>query len=59
MILDDADPHVLTPDMPFTIEPNLSLYEEGFGIKLGGMILSTELGSERLSEPPTGLTIID
>lgn len=59
MILDDNDPHHLAANMSFTIEPNLSLYEEGFGIKLGDTVLCTERGCERLSSLPTGLTIID
>jgi Xaa-Pro aminopeptidase len=59
MILDEADPHTLAPNMSFTIEPNLSLYDEGFGVKLGDTLLCTERGSERLSDLPTGLTIID
>ncbi|HUF45639.1 MAG TPA: Xaa-Pro peptidase family protein [Aestuariivirgaceae bacterium] len=59
MILDDTDGHELAPNMSFTIEPNLSLYEEGFGIKLGDTVLCTERGCERLSGLPTGLTVID
>ena len=42
--------------MSFTIEPNLSLYEEGFGLKLGDTVLCTSAGSESLSELPPVLT---
>lgn len=50
MTLVDGDPHVLAPGMSFSIEPNLSLHEEGFGIKLGDTVLCTEQGAERLSK---------
>lgn len=36
--------------MSFTIEPNLSLHAEGFGLKLGDTVLCTEDGPESLSE---------
>jgi Xaa-Pro dipeptidase len=59
MILDDTDPHTLQPGMSFTIEPNLSLYREGFGVKLGDTVLLTPEGPERLSSLSTALHIID
>ncbi len=59
MIVDEADPHVFEPNMSFTIEPNLSLYEEGFGLKLGDTVLCGKDGSASLSELPPALTIID
>jgi len=59
MIVDEADPHVFAPNMSFTIEPNLSLYDEGFGVKLGDTVLCTEGGAERLSEVAPELVIID
>jgi Xaa-Pro dipeptidase len=59
MIVDEADPHVFEPNMSFTIEPNLSLYEEGFGLKLGDTVLCTATGSSSLSELPPSLTILD
>ncbi|MDC7818360.1 MULTISPECIES: hypothetical protein [Pseudomonas] len=31
--------HVFKPNMSFTNEPNPSLYNEGFGIKLGDTLL--------------------
>lgn len=59
MIVDEADDHVFAPNMSFTIEPNLSLYEEGFGLKLGDTVLCTETGSVSLSDLPPYLTILD
>jgi Xaa-Pro dipeptidase len=58
MIVDEADPHVFEPNMTFTIEPNLSLYEEGFGLKLGDTVLCTTQGSESLSELPPELQVL-
>lgn len=49
MTLVEGDPHVLAPNMSFTIEPNLHLPEEGFGMKLGDTVLCTPNGSESLS----------
>lgn len=49
MTLVDGDPHVLAPGMSFSLEPNLSLQDEGFGLKLGETVACTEGGSERLS----------
>jgi len=49
MTLVDGDPHVLAPGMSFTIEPNLTLPAEGFGLKLGETVLCTPDGPERLS----------
>ncbi|WP_448680632.1 M24 family metallopeptidase [Pseudomonas nicosulfuronedens] len=59
MMVDEADDHVFQPNMSFSIEPNLSLYNEGFGIKLGDTVLCGEKGSASLSEIPPELTIID
>jgi Xaa-Pro dipeptidase len=59
MIVDEADPHVFAPNMSFTIEPNLSLYDEGFGLKLGDTVLCTDKGAESLSEVPPELVILD
>lgn len=59
MMLDEADDHVFEPNMSFSMEPNLSLYEEGFGLKLGDTVLCTQAGSESLSELPPALTILD
>lgn len=59
MIVDEGDPHVFAPNMSFTIEPNLSLYDEGFGVKLGDTVLCTEDGAESLSEVAPELVVID
>jgi Xaa-Pro dipeptidase len=59
MIVDEADPHVFLPNMSFTIEPNLSLYSEGFGLKLGDTVLCGASGSASLSEMPADLFVID
>ncbi|TPM22526.1 Xaa-Pro peptidase family protein [Mesorhizobium sp. B2-3-5] len=58
MMLDEADDHVFEPNMSFSMEPNLSLYDEGFGLKLGDTVLCTEAGSVSLSELPPTLTIL-
>ncbi len=58
MMLDEADDHVFEPNMSFSMEPNLSLYDEGFGLKLGDTVLCTEKGSASLSELPPTLTIL-
>jgi Xaa-Pro dipeptidase len=58
MIVDEADEHRFAPNMSFTIEPNLSLYEEGFGLKLGDTVLCTAAGSESLSELPPVMTTL-
>jgi Xaa-Pro aminopeptidase len=59
MMIDEADDHVFQPNMSFSIEPNLSLYSEGFGIKLGDTVLCGPDGSRSLSELAPELTIID
>lgn len=58
MMLDEADDHVFEPNMSFSVEPNLSLYDEGFGLKLGDTVLCTDKGSASLSELPPTLTIL-
>lgn len=59
MMVDEADDHVFQPNMSFSIEPNLSLYSEGFGIKLGDTVLCDKDGSRSLSELPPELVVID
>jgi Xaa-Pro dipeptidase len=59
MMVDEADDHVFQPNMSFSIEPNLSLYNEGFGIKLGDTVLCGPGGSSSLSELSPELVIID
>jgi Xaa-Pro dipeptidase len=58
LILDESVDATLAPNMSFTIEPNLSLYEEGFGLKLGDTVLCTDKGSVSLSELPPTLSLI-
>ena len=58
MILDDPDPHTVAAGMSFTIEPNLSFYEEGFGYKVGDTVLVTEQGSQSFSELDHGLLVV-
>jgi Xaa-Pro dipeptidase len=58
MIVDEADDHRFAPNMSFTIEPNLSLYHEGFGLKLGDTVLCSAGGSESLSELPPVMTTL-
>lgn len=59
MMVDEADDHVFQPNMSFSIEPNLSLYSEGFGLKLGDTVLCGKDGSQSLSEIPPELHVID
>lgn len=49
MTLVAGDRRTLAPGMSFSIEPNLTLGDEGFGIKLGDTVRCTEEGRERLS----------
>jgi ectoine hydrolase len=58
MIVDESDEHRFAPNMSFTIEPNLSLYGEGFGLKLGDTVLCTSGGSKSLSELAPTMTIL-
>jgi len=59
MLLDDADSHRLAEGMSFTVEPNLSLADEGFGIKLGDTVACTRAGGESLSGLDRHLIVID
>ena len=59
LVLDESVEEVFAPNMSFTMEPNLSFYEEGFGLKLGDTVLCTERGSVSLSDLPPTLTVID
>ncbi len=49
MTLVAGDQHELGPGMSFSIEPNLTLPREGFGMKLGDTVRCTADGSQRLS----------
>jgi Xaa-Pro dipeptidase len=59
LVLDESVDDVFAANMSFSIEPNLSFYQEGFGLKLGDTVLCTERGSVSLSELPPALTVID
>lgn len=49
MTLVAGDKRTLAPGMSFSIEPNLTLQDEGFGMKLGDTVRCTDEGGERLS----------
>jgi Xaa-Pro dipeptidase len=57
MTLVAGDPHVLQPNISFSLEPNLSLQDEGFGLKLGETLVCTPEGAERMSQLDVGLFI--
>jgi Xaa-Pro aminopeptidase len=59
MTLVDGDEHLFEPRMSFTIEPNLSLPDEGFGLKLGETVVCTPDGGERLSHLDPRLMELD
>jgi Xaa-Pro aminopeptidase len=58
MTLVAGDDHVLAPGMSFTIEPNLHLPDEGFGVKMGETVLCTEGGPESLTAYDHALRVI-
>jgi hypothetical protein len=45
--------------MSFSLEPNLTLQDEGFGIKLGETVECTADGAVSLSRLPHELVVID
>lgn len=59
MALEETDPYKLTSNMSFTIEPNVSLPEEGFGYKMGDTVLCTEKGGESLHALDHELVVVD
>jgi Xaa-Pro dipeptidase len=59
MTLVAGDPHVLAAGMSFSLEPNLTLQDEGFGIKLGETVECMENGSVSLSGLPHQLTVMN
>jgi Xaa-Pro dipeptidase len=59
MVLAEGDPHRIQPGMSFTLEPNLYLPDEGFGIKLGETVACTEDGTESLSALGHELIVVD
>ncbi|WP_395105477.1 M24 family metallopeptidase [Actinomadura sp. SCN-SB] len=58
MTLVAGDEHRLAPGMSFTIEPNLALPDEGFGLKMGETVLCTPDGPESLSRHGHGLYVV-
>ncbi len=58
MMLVEGDPHILAPNMSFTIEPNITLPDEGFGYKLGETVVCTEGGGESFSKLGYDLFVI-
>jgi Xaa-Pro aminopeptidase len=59
MTLVAGDDHVLAPGMSFSLEPNLALQDEGFGIKLGETVACTAGGAVSLSRLDHELAVID
>lgn len=55
MTLVAGDEHVFEPNQTFTVEPNLSLADRGYGLKVGDTVLCTPDGAETLSTIPHGL----
>lgn len=58
MTLVAGDEHTLAPGMSYTIEPNLALPDEGFGIKMGETVLCTENGPESMSRHDHRLYVV-
>jgi Xaa-Pro dipeptidase len=58
MVLAEGDPHRLQPGMSFTLEPNLYLPDEGFGMKLGETVTVTTDGPESLTSLGHGLIVV-
>jgi Xaa-Pro dipeptidase len=59
MMLVDGDEHVLAPGMSFSLEPNLALQDEGFGIKLGETVECTANGAVSLSQLDHELVVVE
>ncbi|ELT50668.1 MULTISPECIES: Xaa-Pro peptidase family protein [Hyphomicrobiales] len=54
-----GDSHTFAPGMVFSLEPNISLQDEGFGLKLGDTVMCTEDGAMSLTRIPRDLIVID
>jgi Xaa-Pro dipeptidase len=52
-----GDEHVLEPGMVFSIEPNITLYDEGWGLFLGNCVLVTPNGREVLVKTSLDLAL--
>jgi Xaa-Pro dipeptidase len=46
-MLVEGDGHLFDPGMSFSIEPNLTLQNEGFGLKMGETVVCTEKGAPK------------
>jgi Xaa-Pro aminopeptidase len=58
MTLVEGDEHKFAPGMSFSIEPNLTLPDEGFGMKLGDTVECTESGPVSLSRLDHDLVVV-
>lgn len=58
MTMVQGDPHVFAPGMSFTVEPNLHLPDEGFGLKLGETVECTPLGPRSMSRLSHDLFVV-
>lgn len=59
MTLVAGDRHVFEDGMSFTVEPNLTLQDRGFGLKVGDTVEATAEGGRSMSALGHGLTVID
>ena len=59
MALEDTDPHTLSENMTFTVEPNVSIPEQGLGYKMGDTVLCTAAGGESLHALDHDLVTVD
>lgn len=59
MTLVEGDPHVFAEGMSFSIEPNLTLLDRGFGMKQGDTVEAGPDGGLSMSALGHGLTVID
>jgi ectoine hydrolase len=58
MTMVQGDAHVFTPGMSFTVEPNLHLPAEGFGLKLGDTIECTAEAPRNMSSMGHDLVVV-
>ncbi|MCC5946882.1 MAG: aminopeptidase P family protein [Nitriliruptoraceae bacterium] len=58
MMMVEEDPHVFVPGMSFTVEPNLHLPEDGFGLKLGETVECTADGPVSMSRLSADLHVV-
>ncbi|MGO1538075.1 MAG: M24 family metallopeptidase [Leucobacter sp.] len=58
MTMVKGDPHRFEPGMSFTVEPNLHLPEEGFGVKIGETVECTADGPRTMSSLSHDLVVL-